>query len=92
MQKSTGLLYLPGDHQGGFPRSVLRTPHVLTPAIPRRGKFACIICGSRGLCSRFPLKKKKSTGLLDLPLSEMEEAFPPKFVHITVAEYYLLTK
>lgn len=35
MQKSTGLLYLPGDHQGGFPRSVLRTPHVLTPAIPQ---------------------------------------------------------
>ena len=59
---------------------------------PRRGKFACIICGSRGLCSRVPLKKKKSTGLLDLPLSEMEEAFPPEFVHITVAEYYLLTK
>lgn len=38
MQKSTGLLYLPGrgdngDHQGGFPRLILCTPYVLTPAI-----------------------------------------------------------
>lgn len=43
MQKSTGLLYLPGrgangDHQGGFPRSVLYTPHVLSPAIPQTWK------------------------------------------------------
>ena len=35
----------------------------------------------------FSPEEKKSTGLLDLPLSEMEEAFLPKFVHITVAEY-----
>jgi hypothetical protein len=50
------------DHEGGFPRARLIhcTPDVLWD-FPRRRKLYCIICGSGGLSSSFPLggKKKK---------------------------------